>query len=676
MKQTKNNQAKRKFNIFPWIRKSLQLQILIPFITLIVLTGGIISYVSYQSSVNITTDELTDSVEGQMRSMNDTFEIYFSNIESVLNRFETHELLKDPLKNEQDVLQIFKETQETTPALTYIYTGLATGEFISYPVDEVGDDFIVEDRDWYQDAVEAKNQVIWTEPYADAGTNEIVVSAAKAYYNGDKMIGVVSVDVEVSALTDMANNIEIGETGYAVIYDQNGRYVAHPDEDMIGADESDQAYYQEMADESETGIVEFESDGQETIMGFAKNPSTGWIIGGIVYKEDFAKQARAIITPILITLGIVVILAIVVSLFTTRRITRGIQMVMERMKLIADGDLSHEPLVATSDDEVAQLVHATNDMNENMRNVLQEINQVSEIVSSQSEELTQSAGEVRAGSEQVASTMQELASGSETQANHASDLSASMQTFAQEISEINDNSEHIQSASTEMIHMTQEGSELMDQSKTQMATIDDIVHEAVHNVQGLSNQTEEISQLVEVIQDIAEQTNLLALNAAIEAARAGEHGQGFAVVADEVRKLAEQVAFSVTDITEIVTNIQNESQTVTNALQASYKEVESGTIQIETTGEKFNGINDALTNMVDNINVAMENLSNITSRSSQMNTFIEEIAAVSEESAAGVEQTSASSEQTSAAMDEVAESSSQLAHLAEQLNELVVQFKL
>ncbi|WP_138419459.1 methyl-accepting chemotaxis protein [Aquibacillus sediminis] len=373
---------------------------------------------------------------------------------------------------------------------------------------------------------------------------------------------------------------------------------------------------------------------------------------------------------------LIIVLAIFVALFTSRMITSPIHKVMERMQTITGGDLSQEPLETKGKDEISELMTTTNLMMDNMRYLLQQINNVSETVSSQSEELTQSANEVKQGSQQVATTMQELASGSESQANNASDLAATMESFSAKMQQANANGEEIHQASNHVLGMTTEGAQLMETSTKQMATIDQIVNDAVEKVKGLDEQSKEISKLVSVIQDIADQTNLLALNAAIEAARAGEHGKGFAVVADEVRKLAEQVGVSVTDITSIVQSIQSESTVVAESLQGGYQEVEKGTSQMQSTKETFTEIESAVSDMVTNIQTVTNNLSNMSASSQEMSTAVEEIASVSEESAAGVEQTAASAQQSTSSMEEISANSNQLAELAEELNELVRQFKL
>lgn len=383
----------------------------------------------------------------------------------------------------------------------------------------------------------------------------------------------------------------------------------------------------------------------------------------------------SIINMLFIVLAIGIIVAIGIVVVATRKIKRQIDDIGITMEKAGEGDFT-TALTVGAEDEIGLLAAHFNSMRDSLRNLLQNVSEASTMVNNQSEELTQSSNDVREGSLQVAMTMEELASGSELQAKNASDLLALMRTFATEVDEANQDGKTIQKASSEVLVMTGEGSKLMEKSMEQMEKIDQIVHEAVGKVEGLDVHAQKISALVEVIQDIAEQTNLLALNAAIEAARAGEYGQGFAVVADEVRKLAEESSVSVTNITEIVNNIQNESSAVAESLQMSYQEVEEGTTQIATTGKTFEGISAAVTDMVENITRVSDNLANIVTSSEEMNNSIQGIASVSEQSAAGVEQTSASSQQTSSAMEEVAASSNELATLAEELNQLVQQFKL
>lgn len=251
-----------------------------------------------------------------------------------------------------------------------------------------------------------------------------------------------------------------------------------------------------------------------------------------------------------------------------------------------------------------------------------------------------------------------------------------MTTFTNQVSEANDNGKVAEATSADVLKMTNEGRKLMEASTTQMQSINDVMNEAVEMVEGLDRYTNDISVLVAIIQDIAEQTNLLALNAAIEAARAGEHGQGFAVVAAEVRQLAEQSAESVTNITEIVSDVQRESGAVVESLQSGYEEVERGTEQITTTGDTFREIYQSVKQMTENIGNISTNLVEVFESNETMNDAIQSIAAVSEEAAAGIEQTTASSQETSSSMEEVARSSNQLSELAENMNEIVARFKV
>ncbi|AMO86470.1 Methyl-accepting chemotaxis protein [Solibacillus isronensis B3W22] len=534
-----------------------------------------------------------------------------------------------------------------------------------------------------------QNSVEFTLATIEAYNSEVSKGTISLESAQEKVKGIILGEKNGDGTRKINASIDLGENGYMIVYSQEGTRIAHPSKEGASAwddeDENGIKFAQEMIKIANNGggftfynsaLPNNKEQIEEKVSYSKVDPNWEWVVTASTYMTDFNQPATELFNIILIVSGISIILGVIIIWFSANLITKPILKVTEQMGYLANGDLTKELLLIKSKDEISRLADAMNLLHKNLRNSMKKVSETSETLTSHSEELSQSADEVKMGSEQVASTVQELAAGSETQANNASDLASVMNTFVETVQEANESGLRIEGNSKAVLSMTSDGAELMKQSIQQMEKIHSIVNESVEKVAGLDKQSQEISNLVTVIKDVADQTNLLALNAAIEAARAGEHGKGFAVVADEVRKLAEQVSNSVTDITGIVDNIQKETFIVSDSLKVGYKEVELGKTQIESTGETFEGISVAVTEMVNSITTIGKNLSEISASTQEMNSSVVEIASVSEESAAGIEQTSASVQQTSSIMEEVAGSSKHLANLAEELNTLVREFKL
>lgn len=527
--------------------------------------------------------------------------------------------------------------------------------------------------------------------YEMGGVNYFITSIVSPIQVNGKTVGVIGLDVTLDEMHEFVKEFTLYDSGFAGLITGEGTLVSYNNDEAIGEN-----YYEVGGVNNYAKLEQLKEDVKNgnlhMMTGYSKALSKDvyrlfvpiqmngteqyWSTFVSAPVDEVMKEANQVRNAILIVgVSIAVILGVIIWL-VTRSIVRPIQLVSDQMNHIANGDLTKELLKVKTKDETGKLANALNNMQQRLAEMIRNISNASNAMASQSEELNQAANEVSTGSEQMTKTMEELAIGSETQANRSSDIASMMGSFVSQIEKVHDDGRKVQQASQDVLQMTDQGRELMNTSMKQMTMIDEIVHDAVQKVEGLDQHSQQISELVAVIQDIAEQTNLLALNAAIEAARAGEHGKGFAVVADEVRKLAEESAQSVVNITKIVQRIQNESSHVADALREGYKEVEEGTQHIQTTGETFHEISDHVTNVVNSIDQISEILEDIVANSQEMSSAIEDIAAVSEESAAAVEEATATTEQTSASMEEVASSSNELAKLAEELNEIVQRFKL
>ncbi|PHV71374.1 hypothetical protein CS063_04810 [Sporanaerobium hydrogeniformans] len=369
-----------------------------------------------------------------------------------------------------------------------------------------------------------------------------------------------------------------------------------------------------------------------------------------------------------------VILGFGIAMLMGRKISNPIKEIQDVTTRIADGDLTIEHVKVRSQDEIGQLTHAINTMADNIRDLVREAASISEKVAASSEEMMGSSTEMTKAIEQVSATTEELASGATAQSTHAIETLAVIQTVAGNIDSIHQDSNEMAESSKKANAASKNGLENVHQSIKQMRIIEEKVSHTSSVIQELGEKTEEINQILQVINDIAGQTNLLALNAAIEAARAGEQGRGFAVVADEVRKLAEQAARSTNEIVQITCAVQTEAEQAQVAMNEVVQEVQAGSDVIDRTGEGFQAIVD----IIDEMSIMIQGVSlaakQINQQSGQAVKAVENIAAITEESSAGTQELAATMEQQNASMQEINAMASNLAEMAEQLNLSITRF--
>lgn len=267
-----------------------------------------------------------------------------------------------------------------------------------------------------------------------------------------------------------------------------------------------------------------------------------------------------------------------------------------------------------------------------------------------------------AASTELSATSDEAARGSNKQKEQAEQAATAMEQMSATVVEVAENSNRAAEAARTTAAEARAGSQVVNEAVTAMNMIAQRVQDLSNTIGALGVSSDQIGEIVSVINDIADQTNLLALNAAIEAARAGEQGRGFAVVADEVRKLAERTVKATKEISGMIKRIQSDTSGAVRSMEEWTGLVGGGVEKVRRTGqvlEQILGKADDVGARVTQIATATTEQSSATDQVTSSITSIAEIA-----------------KQTSSGAVESARAAQDLSQLASEIEKIVEGFRI
>lgn len=344
---------------------------------------------------------------------------------------------------------------------------------------------------------------------------------------------------------------------------------------------------------------------------------------------------------------IIVLITLFIYYFNKKFIIQPLQDVSNVLNKVSNGDFTVQ-LNVKSNDEIGMLAKDLNKMVHDIKASL-------DVVANSIDQLASTSAELSSNAEMIAA-------GAIEQAEQASTTASAVEEVNATVVEVAKNAANVASSANMAKEQVLRGHAIVTETKEMMEKIAETVSHSANTVRALGESSEQIGQIIQVIDDIADQTNLLALNAAIEAARAGEHGRGFAVVADEVRKLAEKTVKATKEIAEMIENIQADTGGAVASMQEGVSQVEEG----KRKAEEATAALDQIKESVESVSYEVSQIARATDEQSKATELM----------AQSVENISKVASENSIASKESAQAVEQLSRLASDLQAMINRFKL
>lgn len=524
----------------------------------------------------------------------------------------------------------------------------------------------------------------FTDPYYDDVSGLVMSTCATPIIVNGKFIGCVTVDIELSAITGIIDNLKVGETGTAMLLTEGGTYLAGVDTSKVANNEnitsesnSSLAALGNLVVSSDSGASVYQ-DGKITYDAFYRTlAATGWKLIIQMNQDEMKAPIKNLATKLAVVAAFALLFTIAVVLALVLSITKVIHDVRAFSTSLSQGDFSIEPLNVKSKDELGLMSNALNTMFSNNKSVITTI-------SDQAKEVDSSAVTLNDGVAVLNEKFDDIQ-------KFMNDVNESMLTTSAATQEVNASVEEVLANANMLAGETDETHNMAIEIRSRAKDVGDNSRKAYDSATELAAKFEKelqvsmenakvvnnIEILASAISEIAEQINLLSLNASIEAARAGEAGRGFAIVASEIGKLAENTSQSVQQIQATTGDVQaafaqlsNQATLLIDFLKDTVapdyanfvdvaKQYGADAAAIDSSSDKLAVMADTIKNIMSEVAQAVQSIAEATENTTELSSNI--LQAV---------------EDVSGNVDDISELAKKQNDVSDSLNEVVGKFKI